>query len=138
MMYDDNFLYSFCDRVKKNYEALKDSEFEVTMLLCSFIGVVATINDEKWVEIFGNVKFSKELRQKIIIHDDKNIFKHIRNSLCHLKISKEYIHAENKQITQIQLKDRNNFECTLTVAELEELFYEVVAIIHEKTKKQEG
>lgn len=155
MMYDDNFLYSYCDRVKKNYEALKDSEFEVTMLLCSFVSIVAIIDDNIREELFSDAKIPDYINPEPNTPKDGEtetlaFYRHLRNSLCHLKIDNQRIKPDGKkEILSVKLVDiwKHNekgritedkvFECTLTIAELKELFYEVVAIIHEKTKKQE-
>lgn len=155
MEYDENFLYSYSSRVKDNYEALKDSEFDVTMLLCSFVSIVAIIDDNIREELFMDAKIPDYINPKPNIPKNGEteilaFYRHLRNSLCHLKIDNQRVKSDGKKdILSVKLEDiwKHNekgriikdkvFECTLTVTELKELFYEVVAIIHEKTKKQE-
>ena len=156
MMYDGKFLSSYSKRAKINYEILKGSEYNFTMLLCSFVGVVAIIDDNAREELFCDQdipNFITMIKCDTCKKDNNSrvlaFYRHLRNSLCHLKISNQKVRSnEENKISSIILEDfmidkkgkktsKKNFECSLTEDELEKLFYLVVDTIQEKLSKKE-
>lgn len=157
MMYDGKFLSSYSKRAKINYEILKCSEYNFTMLLCSFVGVAAIIDDNARAEIFNDKEipdFITPTKCDICKKDNNSrvlaFYRHLRNSLCHLKIDTDRIESNhNNIISSIVLEDYweyekngeeikdKTFECSLTEDELEKLFYLVVDTIQEKLSKKE-
>ena len=157
MMYDDDFLYSYSQRAKENYDVMKNTEYGFTMLLCSFVGVVAIIDDNAREELFCDQdipNFITMIKCDICEKDNNSkvlaFYRHLRNSLCHLKIDNDRIKSNNEStISSIILKDYwehekkgkkvkdKTFECTLTIETLEKLFYVVVDVIQKKLAKKE-
>lgn len=136
MMYDENFLKDFAGRASENYKQMKGSEYEVTALFCSFSGLLSVLDENVRKDLFRNVKypiFLKDIRNDLSDIDEGNkslsMIRHLRNSLCHLKIDEKHIrHNEKNEITSIILEDINlknqiTFSCELSVSELEELFF---------------
>lgn len=136
MMYDENFLKDFAKRTSENYERMRDSVYEVTALFCSFSGLLSVLDENVRKALFRNVKypiFLKDIQNDLSDKDDGDkslsMIRHLRNSLCHLKIDGKHIqHNEKNEITSIILEDMNSknkitFHCKLSVSELEKLFF---------------
>ena len=139
MMYDEKFLKSFVERVEATYLGIsKITKYDTTILLTSLTGILSVIDDEARKNIFSDIEIPKYIKatgktsnyschiHKTIDNDKKNlaIIRHFRNSLCHFKLDKKHIIADNKgNIEKIIFKDyykgNLNFQCTLNIDEIE-------------------
>ncbi|MBO5441301.1 MAG: hypothetical protein J6A09_01890 [Alphaproteobacteria bacterium] len=148
MMYDKNFIKSYSNRIKMNYDELKSSKYGVTMLLCSFIGVMGVIDSDLRNTLFEEEDIPEygELKINIVSEKDDNdvqaFFRHLRNSLCHLKIDESRISAESSNISKIKLEDCSKgnikkFEYDLNITDLENLFYFIINKITIKLEEED-
>ncbi len=152
MMYDKNFLVSFSERALSNFEYYvnnkKMEEYDATLLICSFAGVLSIIDDEARKDIFKDTKIpyyinpiSNYHKDKVIDNDKAElaIIRHMRNALCHFKLDGEHILANTDgEIQEIVFEDfykkKCNFKCSLKIEELKEFFYFIINEILQKKK----
>lgn len=140
MMYDENFLKSFVERVESIYLGVsKITKYDTTILLSLLTGILSVLDDEARKNIFSNIEIPNYIkatgenpsslfgvdREKDNGKENLAVIRHFRNSLCHFKLNDEHIIADKKhKIKQIlfedfNLSERKTFSCCLTVKEIE-------------------
>ena len=143
MMYE-KVLKDYSKRALENYEKNINTENDVTLLICSFTGVMAMIDKKMRKLFFKNVAYENITQ---IVNPIKNepyngidennqtlaLYRHFRNALCHIKLEEHITADENDEIASIKFEDywdkKLQFDCILTIQQLAEFFKFTVDII---------
>ncbi len=146
MMYE-NILKDYTQRAYQNYQKNKDSEYNVTLLISSITGALSLIDENMRKKFFENIpyediqKIAKPEINKIYQNKDGYEYtlafmRHLRNSLCHIKLENNIKVDKDESIETITFEDYYNdnlqFRCTLNIKELNSLFKFIVDTINIK------
>ena len=143
MMYE-NVLKDYTQRAYQNYQKNEDSEYDVTLLISCVTGVLSLIDEEMRKMFFEDVSYEDILevatpnKNEIYIKKDGNnetlaFMRHLRNSLCHIKLENNIKVDRDEKIEAIIFEDywdnKLQFRCTLNIENLNRLFKFIVDII---------
>lgn len=143
MMYE-NILKDYTQRAYQNYQKNKDSEYDVTLLISCVTGVLSLIDEEMRKMFFKDtpyddiLKITKpEINEIYNGKDNHNktlaFMRHLRNSLCHIKLENNIKVDRDEKIEAIIFEDywdnELQFKCTLNIENLNRLFKFIVDII---------
>lgn len=143
MMYE-NVLKDYTQRAYQNYQKNEDSEYDVTLLISCVTGVLSLIDEEMRKMFFKDtpyddiLKITKPEKNEVYIKKDGNsrtlaFIRHLRNSLCHIKLEKNIKVDKDEKIEAIIFEDywdnKLQFKCTLNIENLNRLFKFIVDII---------
>lgn len=145
MMYE-KVLQDYSQRAYDNYKENVNTENNVTLLICSFTGVMAMLDDKIRKKMFKDISYEKVCA---IVSPDKNelyeakdgsnktlaLYRHFRNTLCHIKMEEHIRADDNNQIESIRFEDyyqnQQKFDCTLTIDQLRNFFEFTVDLIQQ-------
>lgn len=119
------FISDFIDRTLKNYNSFPESEYEVTLLINSAIGLLIIPKESEFVTIsdnFVNRKLLIKLKKCIKINTYKfkgepnlcEIVRHLRNAISHGNLEfvaeKERENGKPKQINSVIFEDNSKYK----------------------------
>lgn len=144
-MYDKKMLTSCTERILNIYRKNKNKENDFTLLLVSFAGLLSVLDENVRKEIFKNFSFPEWFATEKNDEDNNGetkgeyYIRHLRNSFCHFKLDPENIIPDEKnQISKVRFLDKHNgktnFDCIMTVAQVEELFLLIIDAIKKANK----
>ncbi len=146
MMYE-NILKDYTKRAYQNYQKNKNSEYDVTLLINCITGALSLIDEKMRKMFFENISYEDILKIAIPeineIYDNKDgnnatlaFMRHLRNSLCHIKLENNIKLDKDDKIEAITFedyyKDNLQFKCTINIKKLDKLFLFIVDIIQAK------
>lgn len=147
MMYE-NILKDYTKRTYQNYQKNRNSEYNVTLLISCITGALSLIDEKMRKMFFENISYEDILKIAIPeineIYDNKDgnnatlsFMRHLRNSLCHIKLENNIKLDKDDKIEAITFEDyyqkELQFKCILNIEALEELFLFIVNIINKKS-----
>lgn len=146
MMYE-NILKDYTKRAYQNYQKNRNSEYNVTLLISCITGALSLIDEKMRKMFFENISYNDILKiaipeiNEIYNKKDNNngtlsFMRHLRNSLCHIKLENNIKLDKDDKIEAITFEDYYNdnlqFRCTLNIKELNSLFKFIVDTINIK------